>query len=204
MNSILGRVEKHLHLLKNMGNSWTHWTVFKWQIIDSKTWQTCKENKIYQKQKPNLAKKKKKNLRKQDISLSMSWGRSERVIEREIAAAVSQKSSRRPGEEFKKGKGRRQVIYLKTSVSDNDVMLSSTSRPASLWDEGMSRTAPDTRLRLCPGIRRGSAINFLLSFIHAVVVSLKTIYEVSLLQYLLVYLAHLLSLQFQDVCKNSW
>lgn len=128
------------------------------------------------------------------------------------------KSSRRPGEEFKKGKGRRQVIYLKTSVSDNDVMLSSTSRPASLWDEGMSRTAPDTRLRLCPGIRRGSAINFLLSFIRAVVVSLKTIYEVSLLQYLLVCLAHLLSLQFpnfcgsaiayihthfQDVCKNS-
>lgn len=106
------------------------------------------------------------NVRKQDISLSMSWGQSERVIERAIAAAVSQKSSRRPGEEFKKGKGRRQVIYLKTSVSDNDVMLSSTSRPASLWDEGMSRTAPDTRLRLCPGIRRGSAINFLLSFIY--------------------------------------
>lgn len=171
----------------------------------------CKENKIYQKQKPNLANKKKE----------MSENRTFLSQCLEDGANVSssvRKSSRRPGEEFKKGKGRRQVIYLKTSVSDNDVMLSSTSRPASLWDEGMSRTAPDTRLRLCPGIRRGSAINFLLSFIRAVVVSLKTIYEVSLLQYLLVCLAHLLSLQFpnfcgsaiayihthfQDVCKNS-
>lgn len=76
-----------------------------------------------------------------------------------IAVTSSQKSSWSPGEDFKKGEGRTQVIYLKMSVSDNDVMLSSTSRPASLWDEGMSRTTPDTRLWLCPGIRGGSAIN---------------------------------------------
>lgn len=30
--------------------------------------------------------------------------------------------------------GGEQVIHLRTSVSDNDVMLPSTSRPASPWD----------------------------------------------------------------------
>lgn len=67
-------------------------------------------------------------------------------------------------EPFKKGRGRAQVIYLKMSVSDNDVTLSSTSRPASLWDKGMSRTRPDTRL--------GDKL-FSLSVLHAVVMSKK-------------------------------
>lgn len=68
-------------------------------------------------------------------------------------------NAKTPYRDLRKGNGRTQVIYLKLSVSDNDVMLSSTSRPASMWDEGMSRT--DTRLWLCPEIRRGSAINVL-------------------------------------------
>ncbi len=122
--------------------------------------------------RPNLAKK---NVIKQNISFSVNvfrgwskrasiiqqtWGGKKGFLQPVIATMLSQKSSWRPREEFKKGNGRTQVIYLKTSVSDNDVMLSSTSRPASLWDEGMSRTTPDTRLWLCPGIRRGLAINF--------------------------------------------
>lgn len=76
-----------------------------------------------------------------------------------IKRGISCCNVKTPYRDLKKGKGRTQVIYLKLSVSDNDVMLSSTSRPASMWDEGMSRT--DTRLWLCPEIRRGSAINVL-------------------------------------------
>lgn len=146
----------------------------------------CKENKnhcFYQKQKAKFG----KCVIKQNISfannVSQGWSESAPIIQQtwgkkwdfcslRLAAALSQKSLRRPREEFKKGEGRTQVIYLKMSVSDNDVMLSSTSCPASLWDEGMSRTTPDTRLWLCPGIRRGSVIKLgffffrFLSYMH--------------------------------------
>lgn len=37
------------------------------------------------------------------------------------------------------------MIHLSGSAGDDDVTLSSTRRPASTWDGGMSRTTPDTR-----------------------------------------------------------
>lgn len=83
----------------------------------------------------NMRKEKKKKKRRSGISAACDYCR----VQSEILPDALHKS-------LKKGKGSTQVIYLKMSVSDNDVILSSTSCPASLWDEGMSRTTPDTRL----------------------------------------------------------
>lgn len=74
-----------------------------------------------------------------------------------------EKSLRRPSEENRekrgrerdKGRGECRVIYLKSLVSDNDVMFSSRPRPPTLsWDvEGMSRTVADTKTLDCAGNR---------------------------------------------------